>query len=124
MCRESRAEGTFEWRAASAVGEKKRFGAELEKFLGRLPKSFMSCVDVAAGLFLKSLSGVYVPLLVPPSDLLNLRFIDQDVSTRHTMIKIATKAMTAPTTMKTKFSGRPLDLRYGACAFGGTVGGG
>lgn len=117
--------GLIDCFATSAVGEKNKLGT-LEKFLGRLPRSFISWLDAAAGFCLKSVSGVYAffRLVTTPSPLLNLRLMDQAVRVRHPMMTRATKAMQAPTTIKTKFSGKFVFCMYGAFEVGGTEGGG
>ena len=86
----------------------------------------MSCVEGARGFDLKSERGVYealppaaVPVYVP-----NLLLMDHDVRTRHAIMTNATKAITAPTIIKTKFSGRLFRCIYGAFCVGGTVGAG
>lgn len=69
----------------------------------------MSCAEATGGFCLKSGRGVYdafPPTPAAPSPLLNRLFMLHDVKTRHAMISRAMKAMQAPTTMKTKFSGR------------------
>lgn len=116
--------GLIDCFATSAVGEKNKLGT-LEKFLGRLPRSFISWEDATTGFCLKSGIGVYVlPRETAPSPLLNLRLMDQAVRVRHKMMTRATKAIQAPTTMKTKFSGRLVFCMYGAPWVGGTVGAG
>ena len=88
------------------MGEKNNDGT-LEKDLGSLLKSAMSCDDCIAGFFFMSANGVYaVPIAEPLlASRLKFRFIDHDMRILHPMMRIRTNASTAPTTMKTKFSG-------------------
>lgn len=118
--------GLIECLATSAVGEKNKLGT-VEKFLGRPPRSFISCEEATGGFCLKSERGVYdtLPRAPPgPSYLANLLLMDHDVRIRHAIITTATNAITAPTIMNTKPSGKSVFCMYGAFCVGGTEGGG
>lgn len=72
---------------------------------------------------MKSAKGVYAGL-ADPSCFMNLLLTDQEVNMRQDTMTTATKAIHAPTMMKTKFSGRLFFCMYGAFEVGGTEGGG